>query len=227
MQKSQVLCGATGLEMTASIQGPERRIVIVGQTGNGKSETGNTILGSKVFETGWSLQSITEACQKEEAQLNGRKIVVVDTPGFSHANLPNEDIATQVNKCVKLCSPGPHVILQVMRPRGFTENEKAVAQQIKEIFGLKARNYMILLFTHKDELERESLERFISVQDKKLKEYIAVCGNRYLAFNNKAEGVEREAQVAELMTMMDELVQTNRHAPCYTEDMMNFNRHNF
>ncbi|XP_060539195.1 uncharacterized protein LOC117657948 [Pantherophis guttatus] len=227
-EKSRVLCCATCLEMAGSIRGPERRIVLVGKWGNGKSATGNTILGSKIFAFGLSSRSVTQTCQKEETQMKGRKVVVVDTPGFFHTYRPDKDTAAEVSKCVKFCCPGPHVILHVADPLRFSQEETDVAQQVKEIFGLKAKDYTILLFTCKDGLEGRSLENFISSRDKKVKEYIAECGNRCLAFNNEAEGVEREAQVAEMMTMIDDLVEKNRYAPCYTEDMMKVNkRHDF
>ncbi|XP_039220481.1 uncharacterized protein LOC120317723 [Crotalus tigris] len=218
-KKSQVICCAAGLHTTVSIQGSEQRIVLVGKSGNGKSATGNTILRSNVFKS----KSVTKVCQKEDTQLNGRKVVVVDTPGFFGSSSPVNDVVAEVSKCVKFCSPGPHVILHVMRPSHFSWDEKEVPQLIKEIFGLKAKNYIILLFTHKEDLESESIENFISAQDKNLKEYAADCGNRFLVFNNRAKGAEQEAQVAKLMTMIDHLVETNRDAPCYTEEMMSFN----
>ncbi|KAG8127246.1 hypothetical protein E2320_014174 [Naja naja] len=176
--------------MAGSIPGPEWRIVLVGNSGSGISVTGNTILGSKVFQFGGPLRSTTIACQKEEAQLKGRKVVVVDTPGFHHIHCSDENTAAEVSKCVKFCSTGPHVILHVMDPFRSSQKEVKMAQWIKEIFDLKAKDYMIILFTHKNFLKGESLEDLVSSRDKKLKEYIAECGNRCLVFSNKAKGVE-------------------------------------
>uniref|UniRef100_A0A8C5SME4 AIG1-type G domain-containing protein n=1 Tax=Laticauda laticaudata TaxID=8630 RepID=A0A8C5SME4_LATLA len=185
-----------------SSEGREFLILLVDRIGIGKSATGNTIMGSEVFESGWTHRSATLACQKEEAQLKGRKVGMADTPGFDHISPPHEYTAAEVSKYVKFCPLGPHVILHVMDP-SCSSQEMKMAQLIKEMFGCKAKDYTIIF-------------------DENLKEYIAKCKNRYLVFNNEAEGSEREAQVTELMTRIDDLVHRNRNAPCYTEDMMNF-----
>ncbi|KAK9395922.1 GTPase IMAP family member 7-like [Crotalus adamanteus] len=148
------------------------------------------------------------------------KVVVVDTPGFFDPGVPESQTVAELGKCMTFCTLGPHAILCVMRPGRFSQEEKETLRLVKELFGHQGKNYMILLFTRKEDLEGETLEEFISKGNVALRELVAQCGHRCLAFNNEAEGEEREAQVAELMRMIDQLVYKNGDATCYTEDML-------
>ncbi|XP_054847573.1 GTPase IMAP family member 4-like isoform X2 [Eublepharis macularius] len=205
--------------MAGVSKAPELRVIVVGKTGGGKSATGNTILGEEKFVSDVSPNSVTRKCEKKEGDFRGRKITVVDTPGYFDPDRGNKETSRIIRDSVEVLDPGFHAIVLVLKLDRFTPEEKAVADEVQRILKVKARDYTILLFTRKEDLRGRPLTSFLAKANEDLKGVVAFCGNRYLAFNNLATGAEREAQVAELIEMIDKMRQVNPNAPLYTREM--------
>uniref|UniRef100_A0A7N6FL16 AIG1-type G domain-containing protein n=1 Tax=Anabas testudineus TaxID=64144 RepID=A0A7N6FL16_ANATE len=56
----------------------ELRLLLLGWKGVGKSSVGNAILGRRYFESGQE----TELCLRRQALVSGRRVTIVDTPGW-------------------------------------------------------------------------------------------------------------------------------------------------
>lgn len=154
---------------------------------------------------------MTKKCQKGETNLNRNRVLVVDTPGMFDTDMTNKRVLQEIVKCVGMTSPGPHAFILVVSVGRFTQEEENTVKLFITHFSKEILNYMIVLFTRRDEIEKSSISisNYIRQVPKSLKSILNQCGNRYIAFDNRAASHDKIVQVQELIHLIKQTVRRN------------------
>ncbi|KAJ8251626.1 hypothetical protein GJAV_G00223370 [Gymnothorax javanicus] len=187
----------------------ELRIVLLGRSGELKCKVGNIILRREAFETQTSFFTGKQQCERSRGLVDGRHVTVTNTPDLLHPQITQHEIDKQVELCVSLSDPGPHVLLLVLQPDRFTERDRDRMKTILTTFVDHVFEHTMVLVIHEDKTDVCTDE-----QNDSIGLLIEECRGRCHKFNN-INKTDR-TQIVQFMEQINTMVKENeeRYLTC-------------
>ena len=128
-------------------------LVLVGKTGVGKSTTANTLIGRDVFESRRAASAVTACCQSASTRTAGvgRAVHVLDTPGLSDPETPDEELWAEIIRGVaslaESCGAGARfaLLLVLSCANRVDEDELRAFGSLGRCFGARLYEHSLIV----------------------------------------------------------------------------------
>ncbi|XP_061585734.1 GTPase IMAP family member 8-like [Cololabis saira] len=145
--------------MTASlyVTASELRIVLLGRSENKKKKLVDFIVQSQDFQSKQVTDVGTQKSSKclASGEWRGKPVTVVNTPDMF--SLSEDQIKREVDCCMKLCSPGPNVLLLFVNTSNFSEENRQKMKFIINLFGQDSLKHSMVIMTHRNDMSISEL----------------------------------------------------------------------
>ena len=192
--------------------------MLTGVTGAGKSTACNYMFGSEVFEVGGGMISVTSKSSAHETEICGRKVRLIDTPGFCDDFEQEEEKVNELGKAIILAKEGVHAIALVINVgHRFTSAEATALEEI-ELLG-ELWPFMFIIFTAArcygttDQQQRGVVLK--NLDNPKCPEHLKTLmervNRRFMMLESLDSSIEyRQSKIAEFFVMVDTIYSTNK-----------------
>ncbi|KAK9522010.1 hypothetical protein VZT92_018506 [Zoarces viviparus] len=117
------------------------RIVLLGKSEDNQTKLCNFIMRNQSFHDQRTRQSVATC-----GEWKGKPLTVVKTPDIFSLN--KVTIRREMKSCVSLCSPGPNVLLLLVKPSDFTEENRKTLKFSLSLFDQDAFQHSMVIWTH-------------------------------------------------------------------------------
>lgn len=185
----------------------DRRVILIGLSGGGRSSAGNTILGSERFPTGCGFEPVPAEVVSGSAAVEGCWITVVDTPGFTARDSDEDQLLKRLRMMEEQSNPGPHAVVFVVRIGRMSREDSALLTALRKMFYHHPSNFSMVLFTHGDELRGRSINQMIR-SNSCVSALVSMSCGRFCVFDNNQKGNRK--QVREFLRHVENIISENR-----------------
>lgn len=203
LRQNQVLSRRENFRGKCDMQ-QDLRLVMFGPKRCGKTTSANNILCKPLLAAHQN-----EQCQIGVADVAGRLVTVIDTPGWWMRSTRNtEERDKEIVRSLSLSPLGIHAILLVIPlDLKFKDYHKFKLNEYMNLFDESVWKHVMVLFTFRDRLVDRSVEEHIEREHSALRWLVDQCDSRYHAFNIMKKS--DTAQATELLEKVEEMVAGN------------------